>query len=189
MPRIHQFLKHSFMIDNFLERCTCIWRKKSKFHKDPTKSKYDSLKTVCLFLESYKRYRLFTGYMEHVHRADEDHALLVNIADHSHSLTHGSAWMSADPKLVEHAIREEEKKAKEMEKKLEGYLVETGIEGQVIITKGDPGPTLIKLADEFNAAYIVTGTRGHGKIRRTILGSVSDYVMHHSHVPVLIYRS
>lgn len=27
--------------------------------------------------------------MEHVHRADEDHALLVNIADHSHSLTHG----------------------------------------------------------------------------------------------------
>lgn len=89
MPRIHQFLKHSFMIDNFIERCTCIWRKKSKFHKDPTKSKYDSLKTVCLFLESYKRYRLFTGYMEHVHRADEDHALLVNIADHSHSLTHG----------------------------------------------------------------------------------------------------
>lgn len=36
-----------------------------------------------------KRYHLFTGYMTHVHRADEDHALLVNIADHSHSLTHG----------------------------------------------------------------------------------------------------
>lgn len=63
----------------------------TKIHEiwHPTKSKYDSLKTVCLFLESYKRYRLFTGYMEHVHRADEDHALLVNIADHSHSLTHG----------------------------------------------------------------------------------------------------
>lgn len=94
MPRIHQFLKHSFMIDNFLERCICIWRKKvnsTKIHEiwHPTKSKYDSLKTVCLILESYKRYRLFTGYMEHVHRADEDHALLVNIADHSHSLTHG----------------------------------------------------------------------------------------------------
>lgn len=94
MPRIHRFLKHSFMIDNFLERCICIWRKKvnsTKIHEiwHPTKSKYDSLKTVCLFLESYKRYRLFTGYMEHVHRADEDHALLVNIADHSHSLTHG----------------------------------------------------------------------------------------------------
>ena len=38
-----------------------------------------------------------------------------------------AAWMSADPKLVEHAIREEEKKAREMEKKLESYLVETGV--------------------------------------------------------------
>lgn len=38
-----------------------------------------------------------------------------------------AAWMSADPKLVEHAIHEEEKKAKEMEKKLESYLIETGV--------------------------------------------------------------
>lgn len=41
--------------------------------------------------------------------------------------------MSADPKLVEHAIREEEKKAKEMEKKLEGYLVETGVRRQYFL--------------------------------------------------------
>ncbi|XP_056021901.1 universal stress protein YxiE-like isoform X2 [Ostrea edulis] len=127
--------------------------------------------------------------MENVHRADEDHAILLNVTDHRHSLTHGSAWMSADPKLVEHAIHEEEKKAKEMEKKLESYLIETGIEGQVVMVKGEPGPTVIKIAEEYNAAYIVTGTRGHGKIRRTILGSVSDYVMHHSPVPVLIYRN
>ncbi|XP_048735742.2 universal stress protein YxiE-like isoform X1 [Ostrea edulis] len=131
----------------------------------------------------------FMWYMENVHRADEDHAILLNVTDHRHSLTHGSAWMSADPKLVEHAIHEEEKKAKEMEKKLESYLIETGIEGQVVMVKGEPGPTVIKIAEEYNAAYIVTGTRGHGKIRRTILGSVSDYVMHHSPVPVLIYRN
>ncbi|XP_061174503.1 universal stress protein YxiE-like [Saccostrea echinata] len=130
----------------------------------------------------------FKWYMEHVHRADEDHAILLNVTDHRHSLTHGSAWMTADPKLVEHAIHEEERKAREMEKKLEGYLIETGIEGQVVMVKGDPGPTVTKVAEEYNAAYIVTGTRGHGKIRRTILGSVSDYVVHHSPVPVLIYR-
>ena len=27
-----------------------------------------------------------------------------------------------------------------------------------------------------------------GTVRRTLLGSVSDHVMHHSHVPVLICR-
>ena len=32
------------------------------------------------------------------------------------------------------------------------------------------------------------GTRGLGTVRRTILGSVSDYVLHHAHCPVCICR-
>lgn len=35
---------------------------------------------------------------------------------------------------------------------------------------------------------IVTGTRGMGKVRRTILGSVSDYLVHHAHCPVVVCR-
>lgn len=35
---------------------------------------------------------------------------------------------------------------------------------------------------------IVMGTRGMGKVKRTFLGSVSDHVLHHSHVPVIICR-
>ena len=33
---------------------------------------------------------------------------------------------------------------------------------------------------------IVMGTRGLGAIRRTILGSVSDYVLHHTKIPLVI---
>ena len=33
---------------------------------------------------------------------------------------------------------------------------------------------------------IVTGSRGLGTARRTILGSVSDYVVHHTSCPVCV---
>ena len=51
-----------------------------------------------------------------------------------------------------------------------------------------PGEGILKVAREENAALVVTGTRGLGKFRRTLLGSVSDYLVHHSDVPVLVCR-
>ena len=54
---------------------------------------------------------------------------------------------------------------------------------------GKPGEIICKYAEEENAALIVTGTRGLGKVRRTLLGSVSDYVIHHSKVPILVCRN
>ena len=51
-----------------------------------------------------------------------------------------------------------------------------------------PGEGILHMAQEVKADLVVTGTRGLGKIRRTLLGSVSDYLVHHSHVPVLVCR-
>ena len=51
-----------------------------------------------------------------------------------------------------------------------------------------PGALVVQAAKEEKADMIVMGTRGLGKIRRTILGSVSDYVVHHSPCPVVICR-
>ena len=56
-------------------------------------------------------------------------------------------------------------------------------------SKHKPGPSIIKKAEEVGASMIVMGSRGLGMIRRTMLGSVSDYVLHHSKIPVFIYRN
>ena len=48
------------------------------------------------------------------------------------------------------------------------------------------GYTICKIAKDHSASVIVTGQRGLGAIRRTILGSVSDYVIHHSHIPTVV---
>ena len=45
--------------------------------------------------------------------------------------------------------------------------------------EGHPGEGIVKAADKFNARYIICGSRGHGGLRRTILGTVSGYEPRH----------
>ncbi|XP_031573518.1 uncharacterized protein LOC116307407 [Actinia tenebrosa] len=49
-----------------------------------------------------------------------------------------------------------------------------------------PGPSICKVAEENNVSLIILGSRGLGKVRRTFLGSISDYVVHHAHLPVCV---
>ena len=49
-----------------------------------------------------------------------------------------------------------------------------------------PGESIVDAALQEHVSMVVMGTRGLGTIRRTILGSVSDYVLHHAHCPVAV---
>lgn len=55
-------------------------------------------------------------------------------------------------------------------------------------TSGKPGESICRMAEDENAAMIIVAMRGMGKVRRTILGSVSDYLIHHAHCPVVVCR-
>jgi len=47
---------------------------------------------------------------------------------------------------------------------------------------------IVRVAEEIGAGLIVMGTRGHGGLRRALMGSVSDSVVRHAHCPVLVVR-
>ena len=53
---------------------------------------------------------------------------------------------------------------------------------------GDPGENICRIAMDKKANVIVMGTRGLGRIRRTFLGSVSDYVVRHAGCAVTLVR-
>jgi len=55
-------------------------------------------------------------------------------------------------------------------------------------SSGSPGEYIIQAATEENVDMILMGPRGLGKLRKAFLGSVSDFVLNKSTVPVLLYK-
>lgn len=93
-----------------------------------------------------------------------------------------------DKSLVQTLIDAEELKMSDRMTKVKTLMDELKIKGDIVRAYGDPGRAIIEKAKELNASYIVTGSRGLGKIRKTLLGSVSSYLLHHSHIPVVVCK-
>ncbi|XP_014775911.1 putative universal stress protein SAUSA300_1656 [Octopus bimaculoides] len=128
----------------------------------------------------------FNWYMEQVYRQN-DHIILVYCPEFQ-SITH-SPYVMADVTILVDMMKEEEKQVKAQLEKFGEMLKNAGVGGKVKSINGRPGEVIVNVAKEDNASLIVTGTRGMGTIRRTLVGSISDYVIHHSPVPVLVCRS
>ena len=50
---------------------------------------------------------------------------------------------------------------------------------------GKPNREVVALAEGVGVGLIVVGSRGHGGIRRALMGSVSDSVVRHAHCPFI----
>lgn len=60
-----------------------------------------------------------------------------------------------------------------------------------VVTKGEcvlgaPGPVLVAASE--HASELVVGTRGHGHLHDLLLGSVSEYVLHHAPCTTTVVR-
>lgn len=96
---------------------------------------------------------------------------------------------ATDATIVTKELRAEEERATSLSKSLEEKMKQLKIEdGAVARTHGEPGPAIITICNEQNASYVVVGCRGKSTVRKTFTGSVTDYVTHHSHVPVIVAR-
>jgi nucleotide-binding universal stress UspA family protein len=53
---------------------------------------------------------------------------------------------------------------------------------------GEPYVEIVNLAEELDAGIVVVGSRGESRVRKALLGSISDSVIRHAHCPVLVVR-
>lgn len=60
---------------------------------------------------------------------------------------------------------------------------------EAVALLGRPGTAILEAAARFDADLVVVGSRGHGPVRRLVLGSVSGELVEQSACPVLVART
>lgn len=75
---------------------------------------------------------------------------------------------------------------------LQPYLLqceEAGVIAEPVLIPGEPGRIITEYARMLRCHAIVMGRRGRSGLRELILGSVSNYVLHHASCPVLVINA
>lgn len=73
-------------------------------------------------------------------------------------------------------------------KQMQGRLTEKGLKVDIATKEGNPGDAIIDFASEGGFELIAMSTHGLSGVERWLLGSVTEKVVRHSPVPVLVVR-
>ena len=100
-------------------------------------------------------------------------------------------WVAQEqnPMLKDDLQRTSEQRAREiLDTEVEKARSAGATVAQAYLREGGVAAEIVTLAEEIGAGVIVMGSRGHGGIRRALMGSVSESVVRHAHCPVLVVR-
>ncbi len=64
-----------------------------------------------------------------------------------------------------------------------------GVDYETEVASGDPAHTLVDILENYGCNMVVMGATGTSTLRRALLGSVSNEVLHSAGVPVVIVKA
>ncbi|XP_021637893.2 uncharacterized protein LOC110633555 isoform X2 [Hevea brasiliensis] len=104
----------------------------------------------------------------------------------------GSARMycsvSAAPDFVNSVKENNKKLALAFLEKAKEICASRGVNAEIITEEGDPKTAICNVVQKLNISMLVLGERGLGKIKRALLGSVSNYCVQYAKCPVLVVK-
>ncbi|CAH8437897.1 unnamed protein product [Schistosoma rodhaini] len=131
--------------------------------------------------------RAFKWYLDNIRGKNDELHFVYVIKPIFTTPTIELAMASSPITDIIHSTQENIENAKKL---LQKYLIKAkrfGISCQAFVhVNAKPGPTLVKFAEEQKTDIIIMGSRGLGLIRSTLLGSVTNYVMHHTKTPLVV---
>ncbi|VEL40156.1 unnamed protein product [Protopolystoma xenopodis] len=132
--------------------------------------------------------RAFYWYVDNMFR-DGDGLFLIHVVEPSMAgVNYGAA--SKSPALSEEISRHVAQlidTGKELGRKYIEFCRNRQVPVKFTLHIGTkPGQQIVRIAEELGAHMVIVGNRGIGTLRRTFLGSVSDHILHHVSMPVIV---
>ena len=106
--------------------------------------------------------------------------IVINVVNQPVATTTGSVLTA-----TRDSARDE---AEEIAREVADEAQRAGVDATYLIREGQPGESIVAAAEEEGADLVVVGTHRRPVVGRLLLGSVSQYVVQHAGVPVLVAR-
>ncbi|OWF35049.1 uncharacterized protein LOC110443408 [Mizuhopecten yessoensis] len=131
----------------------------------------------------------FDWYLDNVHK-EGDNVFIVTVGELAGKIDLGFFPGKYSDDRIKEIVQQAKEESTRVETMLADYvdsLRAKRIHGEGRqLTEKNAGQAICDFAEKNGASLICMGTRGQGLVRRTMLGSVSDYIIHHSKCPCIL---
>ena len=91
-------------------------------------------------------------------------------------------------KLLSELLEAYKKENQEILSKCSDIARQKGIAIKTVLLQGNPAPVILDYSKKENFDLVIMGSRGIGKFKELIIGSVSSKIVHHSPCAIMIIR-
>ena len=101
-----------------------------------------------------------------------------------------ASYLSAE--TMEEIMSQQEDTIKEKRQKIldedAEFFEDRGIKPEKVLLHGDPADEVCDYAEKNNFELIIVADKGHGKVERFLLGSISDKIVRHAKTSVMVVK-
>ncbi len=112
----------------------------------------------------------------------------MDVPIYSEMTGYGGIYTQEMVELEEKLIQESLEELQTWLKRLTQKAIDRGIKIESDYTYGEPGSQICALAKKWGADLIIIGRRGRRGLSELLLGSVSNYVVHHGPCSILVVQ-